>query len=586
MEVVRIMIKKFSKYYINHWKLFLLDMVSALLMSGIDLMFPLIVQRLLDQHFPNKNAELIIRMLILLFILYGLRLIFQFIVHYWGHVVGIRMETDMRKELFNHLQKLSFKFYDNTKVGYLMSRIVNDLNNVSELAHHGPEDLFISTVMILGSFIILLFMKWQLALFTFALLPIMFYFSLILGKKMYSSFKDIREKVAEVNSLVEDSLSGIRVVKSFTNERLEEDKFDDGNQQYRQSREVAMRNMAQFHSGMNFFINLIRFFTLGAGAYFLFTDTLSTGELVAFLFYVNMFMNPIRRLVNFNQQFQKGMAGFNRFLELLAIKPEIEDKSNAVQLKDVNGEINYDNVTFGYDNHSKVLKNINLDISPGETVAFVGPSGVGKTTLCNLLPRFYEIDSGKITIDDTSIQDIKLESLRENIGIVQQEVFLFNGNIKDNISYGNSQASDEQIKEAAIKANAHQFIMNLSDGYNTKIGERGVKLSGGQKQRISIARSFLKNPPILILDEATSSLDNESEKIIQASLDRLSKDRTTLVIAHRLSTVKNADKIIVLTEDGIVEKGTHQDLINKEGGVYNRLYKTQFNEADEDIYFD
>jgi len=555
-------------------------------MSGIDLLYPVIVQRLLDNYFPNKNATMIIRMLVILFILYVFRLIFQYIVHYWGHVVGIRMETDMRKELFNHLQKLSFKFYDNTKVGYLMSRIVNDLNNISELAHHGPEDIFISTVMILGSFIILLFMKWQLALFTFALLPIMFYFSLILGKKMYRSFKDIREKVAEVNSLVEDSLSGIRVVKSFTNERLEEDKFDYGNQNYRKSREVAMKNMAQFHSGMNFFINLIRFFTLGAGAYFLFTDTLSTGELVAFLFYVNMFMNPIRRLVNFNQQFQKGMAGFNRFLELLAIKPEIEDKSNAVQLKDVNGEINYDNVTFGYDNHSKVLKNINLDISPGETVAFVGPSGVGKTTLCNLLPRFYEIDSGKITIDDTSIQDIKLESLRENIGIVQQEVFLFNGNIKDNISYGNSQASDEQIKEAAIKANAHQFIMNLSDGYTTKIGERGVKLSGGQKQRISIARSFLKNPPILILDEATSSLDNESEKIIQASLDRLSVDRTTLVIAHRLSTVKNADKIIVLTEDGIVEKGTHRELINKEGGVYNRLYKTQFINADEDMYFE
>ncbi|HKL13448.1 MAG TPA: ABC transporter ATP-binding protein [Halanaerobiales bacterium] len=580
------MIKKFSKYYINHWKLFLVDIVCAFLMSGIDLLYPVIVQRLLDNYFPNKNATMIIRMLVILFILYVFRLIFQYIVHYWGHVVGIRMETDMRKELFNHLQKLSFKFYDNTKVGYLMSRIVNDLNNISELAHHGPEDIFISTVMILGSFIILLFMKWQLALFTFALLPIMFYFSLILGKKMYRSFKDIREKVAEVNSLVEDSLSGIRVVKSFTNERLEEDKFDYGNQNYRKSREVAMKNMAQFHSGMNFFINLIRFFTLGAGAYFLFTDTLSTGELVAFLFYVNMFMNPIRRLVNFNQQFQKGMAGFNRFLELLAIKPEIEDKSNAVQLKDVNGEINYDNVTFGYDNHSKVLKNINLDISPGETVAFVGPSGVGKTTLCNLLPRFYEIDSGKITIDDTSIQDIKLESLRENIGIVQQEVFLFNGNIKDNISYGNSQASDEQIKEAAIKANAHQFIMNLSDGYTTKIGERGVKLSGGQKQRISIARSFLKNPPILILDEATSSLDNESEKIIQASLDRLSVDRTTLVIAHRLSTVKNADKIIVLTEDGIVEKGTHRELINKEGGVYNRLYKTQFINADEDMYFE
>jgi len=586
MEVVRIMIKKFSKYYINHWKLFLLDMVSALLMSGIDLMFPLIVQRLLDQHFPNKNAELIIRMLIILFILYGLRLIFQFIVHYWGHVVGIRMETDMRKELFNHLQKLSFKFYDNTKVGYLMSRIVNDLNNISELAHHGPEDIFISTVMLLGSFLILLFMKWQLALFTFAMLPIMFYFSMVLGEKMYLSFKDIREKIAEVNSIVEDSLSGIRVVKSFTNESLEENKFDVGNQQFRQSRETAMKNMASFHSGMNFFANLINLFTLSAGAYFIFNDALTTGELVAFIFYVNMFMNPIRRLINFNEQFQRGMAGFNRFLELLDVRPEITDRENARALRNVKGSIKYNNATFGYDNHTKILKNINVDIQSGETVAFVGPSGAGKSTLCNLLPRFYELDDGEITIDGINIQDIKLDSLRKNIGIVQQDVFLFNGDIKDNISYGNPNATKEEIRDAAIKANAHQFVLNLSDGYNTKIGERGVKLSGGQKQRISIARSFLKNPPILILDEATSSLDNESEKIIQASLDRLSKDRTTLVIAHRLSTVKNADKIVVLTEKGIVEKGTHEQLIDKEGGLYNRLYKTQFTEAEEDLYFE
>ena len=580
------MIKKFSKYYINHWRLFLLDIVCAFLMSGIDLIYPVIIQQLLDNYFPNKNAAMIIRMLILLFILYVFRLIFQYIVHFWGHVVGIRMETDMREELFNHLQKLSFKFYDNTKVGYLMSRIVNDLNNISELAHHGPEDLFISTVMLLGSFIILLLMKWQLALFTFAMLPIMFYFSLILGKKMYRSFKDIREKVAEVNSLVEDSLSGIRVVKSFTNEKLEEDKFNDGNQKFRESREVAMKNMAQFHAGMDYFTNMIRFFTLGVGAYFIFNDALTTGELVAFLFYVNMFMNPIRRLVNFNQQFQKGMAGFNRFLELLDVQPEIKDKSDSVKLNNPKGNIQYKDVTFGYENHMKVLNNINLDIKSGETIAFVGPSGAGKTTLCNLLPRFYELDRGEITIDGISIKDIKLESLRENIGIVQQEVFLFNGNIKDNISYGNYSASDEEIKEAAKKANAHQFIMNLSDGYKTKIGERGVKLSGGQKQRISIARSFLKNPPILILDEATSSLDNESEKIIQASLDRLSKDRTTLVIAHRLSTVKNADNIVVLTEEGIVEKGRHDELINKDGGVYNRLYKTQFAEANGDMYFE
>ncbi|MFO7814523.1 MAG: ABC transporter ATP-binding protein [Halanaerobiales bacterium] len=580
------MIKKFSKYYLNHWKLFLVDMVSAFLMSSLDLMFPVIMQQLLDNYFPNKNANMIIRLLILLFILYVLRLIFQYIVHYWGHVVGIRMETDMRKELFNHLQKLSFKFYDNTKVGYLMSRIVNDLNNISELAHHGPEDLFISGVMLLGSFIILLVMKWELALFTFAVLPVMFYFSLILGKKMYISFKDIRKKIAEVNSIVEDSLSGIRVVKSFTNETLEEDKFDDGNQQFRQSREFAMKNMAIFHSGMNFFTNLITLLTVSAGAYYIFNDTLTTGELVAFIFYVNMFMNPIRRLVNFNEQFQKGMAGFNRFLELLDVDPEVDDKEDAVKLEEVKGEIKYESVTFGYDNHKKVLRDINLDIQPGETIAFVGPSGGGKSTLCNLLPRFYELDAGAIYIDGESIQDIELESLRENIGIVQQEVFLFNGNIKDNISYGNYYASEEEIKEAAIKANAHQFIMGLSDGYYTKIGERGAKLSGGQKQRISIARSFLKDPPILILDEATSSLDSESEKIIQSSLERLSKDRTTLVIAHRLSTVINANKIVVLTEKGIVEKGTHQQLINKVNGIYNSLYKTQFNDAEEDLYFE
>ena len=580
------MIKKFSKYYLNHWKLFLIDMVSAFLMSSLDLLFPVIMQQLLDNYFPNKNANMIIRLLILLFILYVLRLIFQYIVHYWGHVVGIRMETDMRKELFSHLQKLSFKFYDNTKVGYLMSRIVNDLNNVSELAHHGPEDLFISGVMLIGSFLILLVMKWELALFTFAILPVMFYFSLVLGEKMYISFKDIREKIAEVNSIVEDSLSGIRVVKSFTNETLEEDKFNDGNQQFRQSREFAMKNMAVFHSGMNFFTNLITLFTVSAGAYYIFNDTLTTGELVAFIFYVNMFMNPIRRLVNFNEQFQKGMAGFNRFLELLDVDPEVDVKEDAIKLDEVKGTIKYKNVSFGYDNHKKVLKGINLDIQPGETIAFVGPSGVGKTTLCNLLPRFYELDGGAIYIDGKNIENIELESLRENIGIVQQEVFLFNGNIKENISYGNYTASEEEIKEAAIKANAHQFIMELSEGYYTKIGERGVKLSGGQKQRISIARSFLKNPPILILDEATSSLDSESEKIIQSSLERLSKDRTTLVIAHRLSTVKNADKIVVLTENGIVEKGTHQQLINKSNGVYNRLYKTQFNGAAKDLYFD
>jgi ATP-binding cassette subfamily B protein len=381
--------------------------------------------------------------------------------------------------------------------------------------------------------------------------------------------------MAEVNTIVEDSLSGIRVVKSFTNEDYENEKFCEGNHNYRRSREWAMKNMAQFHSGMNLFINLIRLSTLAAGGYFIYNGSLTAGQMVAFLFYVDMFMNPIRRLVNFNEQLQRGMSGFSRFKELLEVDPEIVDRPEAGELKDVEGLIKYEDVTFGYDNHEKVLSDINIEIEPGKTVAFVGPSGAGKSTLTKLLPRFYEIDSGRLSIDGIDIKDVTLESLRRNIGIVQQDVFLFNGTVRENIAYGTASASDEDIVEAARKANAHDFILNLSDGYGTDIGERGVKLSGGQKQRISIARSFLKNPPILILDEATSSLDNRSEKIIQESLEKLAEGRTTLVIAHRLSTVINADQIIVLTEEGIVERGRHQELINNEG-EYAQLYNEQF----------
>ncbi len=569
------MLKKFTTYYRAHYKLFILDIFSAFIMSGLDLLYPVIIRQLIDRIFPDKNIQMIVRMSLFLLLIYILRFIFQYIVQYWGHVVGIRMETDMREELFSHLQKLSFKFYDNNKVGYLMSRIINDLNNISELAHHGPEDLFISTILIFGSFIILLKMNWRLALLTFSLIPIMFLFSIKLGQRMYNSFRDIREKIAEISSQIEDSLSGIRVVKSFVNESHENEKFRHGNNLFRQSRENAMQNMAVFYSGMNLFINLINLITIAAGGFYIYKSVLTTGELIAFLFYVNMFMNPIRRLVNFNEQFQRGMAGFKRFTELLEIEPEIKDLPAAVNLE-AEGKIEYKNVTFSYDNHQHVLKNIDINIEPGQTIAFVGPSGSGKTTLCNLLPRFYEIDDGDILIDNISIKNITLSSLRNNIGIVQQDVFLFNGTIKDNILYGNSDAEEEDVIEAAKKANAHDFIVNMQDAYDTNIGERGVKLSGGQKQRISIARSFLKNPPILILDEATSSLDNESEKIIQASLKRLSKDRTTLVIAHRLSTVQNADEIIVLTDDGIQERGTHIELIKKDEGIYKKLYQTQF----------
>ena len=569
------MLKKFASYYKNHWKLFTVDIICAFLMSGLDVAFPVFIQLLIDDYFPQRNLNMMLRISAVLLVLYLLRYLFQYIVHFWGHVVGIRMETDMRSELFTHLQKLSFKFYDNNKVGYLMSRVVNDLNNISELAHHGPEDIFISSMLLIGSYIILLNMHWQLALFTFALIPIMFFFSLHLGEKMYEALKVIREKMAEVNTIVEDSLSGIRVVKSFTNEDFENEKFCEGNHNYRKSREYAMKNMAKFHSGMNFFINLIMLTTLAAGGYFIYLGSLTTGQMVAFLFYVNMFMNPVRRLVNFNEQFQRGMSGFSRFKELLEVDPEIVDKENAVALKEVDGLIKYDNITFGYDNHEKVLENINITVEAGETIAFVGPSGAGKSTLTKLLARFYEIDSGELKIDGINIKDVTLESLRKNIGIVQQDVFLFNGTVSENIAYGNSDASDNDIIEAAKKANAHNFIISLKDGYNTDIGERGVKLSGGQKQRLSIARSFLKNPPILILDEATSSLDNRSEKIIQRSLEKLAEGRTTLVVAHRLSTVINSDKIIVLTDKGIVERGSHSELINKDG-EYSQLYNEQF----------
>lgn len=569
------MFKQFFSYYKNHWKLFLVDISCAVLMSGIDLVYPIYIQRLIDQYFPQRNVNMMIRVAVILLILYILRFIFQYIVHYWGHVVGIRMETDMRSDLFTHLQKLSFKFYDNNKVGYLMSRVVNDLNNISELAHHGPEDVLISSMLLIGSFFILINMHWQLALVTFALIPVMFFFSLHLGDKMYNAFKIIREKMAEVNTVIEDSLSGIRVVKSFTSEEYENEKFSESNHNYRRSREWAMKNMAQFHSGMNLFINLIRLSTLAAGGYFIYLGSLTVGQMVAFLFYVDMFMNPIRRLINFNEQLQRGMSGFSRFTELLAVDPEIIDSPNASELKNIDGLIKYENVTFGYDNHEKVLSDINIEIEPGKTVAFVGPSGAGKSTLTKLLPRFYEIDSGKLFIDNIDIKEVSLESLRRNIGIVQQDVFLFNGTVKENIAYGTINASDEDIISAAKKANAHDFILNLSEGYNTDIGERGVKLSGGQKQRVSIARSFLKNPPVLILDEATSSLDNRSEKIIQQSLEKLAEGRTTLVIAHRLSTVINADQIIVLTEEGIVEQGRHKELIQN-GGEYAQLYNEQF----------
>lgn len=574
------MVREFARYYRPHWKLFILDISCAFLMSVIDLIYPYISRQFIDVYIPTRNLNMMLKMSIFLLVIFIVRYILQYIVTYWGHVLGIRMEADMRKELFSHLQTLSLKFYDNTRVGYLMSRIVNDLNDISELAHHGPEEVFISVVTILGAFIVMLHMNWILALASFLMVPVMIIFAIRLRGKMYHRFLDNRIKIAEINSQIEESLSGIRVVKSFTNETYEEEKFELGNQRFCKSRERAMEAMAQFNSGINFFNNMIELITVAAGAYLIYLNRLTAGELLAFLIYVNMFMRPIRRIANLNEQYQRAMTGFGRFQEVLAVKPDVIEVEQPMELKNVRGEIEYKEVSFSYNNDSRVLDKINLKIRPGETVAFVGPSGAGKTTLCNLLPRFYEIDKGAIYIDGQDIRDLSLKSLRANIGIVQQDVFLFNGTIRDNIAYGKPDATEEEIIEAAQNAAAHEFIMELSNGYDTEIGERGVKLSGGQKQRISIARTFLKNPPILILDEATSSLDNESERIIQQSLDQLAKGRTTMIIAHRLSTVQNADRIIVLTEEGIVQEGTHNTLINQKG-VYRDLYLSQFDQDDK-----
>lgn len=569
------MIKRFAKYYRNHLPLFFLDFSCAFLMAGLDLVFPTAVSKMIDNVLPSRNLSLIIWIGIGLLLLYVFRAVLQYIVDYWGHTLGARIEYDMRKDLFNHIQKLSFNYFDNTKTGHIMSRIVNDLNDISELAHHGPEDMFVAAVTLLGSFIIMMNIHWPLALITFAIVPIMLGFAILKNKKMQYAFKQMRLKVADINAQVEDSISGARVVKSFTNEWYEEEKFERGNSSFRKSKEGAFKVMAEFFSGVTLFSNLINVVVMVFGGIFVYYDQITAGELIGFLLYVSMFLQPIRKLTNLIENYQRGMSGFARFIETLDLEPDIKDNPDATNIDRVKGEVEFDKVTFSYNNKENVLKDINLLIRPGETVAFVGPSGGGKTTLCSLIPRFYEVDNGSVKVDGKDIKMITQRSLRENIGIVQQDVFLFSGTVRDNIAYGNVGATEEEIMEAAKKANAHEFIMALENGYNTYIGERGVKLSGGQKQRLSIARIFLKNPPILILDEATSALDNETEKIIQEALFDLAENRTTLIIAHRLATIKNADRIIVLTDEGIVEEGEHKKLLENKG-IYSKLYKAQF----------
>lgn len=570
------MLKEFISYYKPHKKLFFIDMFFAFLISIFDLVFPMVSRNIVNVIIPEGRMDLLLKWTIIMIFLFILRYISYYIVAYWGHVLGVYIEHDMRRDLFSHLQTLPFSYYDNTKTGHIMSRLVNDLRDITELAHHGPEDLFISLVMLVGSFILLMRIEWRLTLIIFAFIPIMIWFAMNKRRKMEESFRQVRKKIANVNAQLENSISGIRVAKSFTNEDYEIEKFGEGNSQFKKARKSSYKVMAEFLAGIGLVTNILNLIVISAGGYFVYRKFINTGDLVAYMLYVNFFMQPIRRLSDFMQQYQDGMTGFERFMEVMNIKPDIVDKEDAIELSDVVGNIKFHDVSFSYTNgEDRVLSNLNLDIHPGKTIAIVGPSGAGKTTLCHLIPRFYDINQGTILIDDKDIRDIKIKSLRQNIGLVQQDVFLFTGTIMDNISYGDPSKSEEEIIESAKKARIHDFILTLPDGYNTYIGEKGVKLSGGQKQRISIARLFLKNPPILILDEATSALDNETEILIQESLDELSKDRTTLIIAHRLSTIKNADEILVLTNDGIEEKGSHKELLSKDG-IYARLYKSQF----------
>ena len=564
------MFKKFIRFYKPYKKLFILDLLAASLAAAIDLVYPMMTREIVDNATNHGELRVIGVFAVTLIILFLIKAGCGYFMQYQGHVVGVRMQGDMRRKVFNHLQKLPNIYFDNTKTGDIMSRIINDLQDISELAHHGPEDLFISIVMLIGSFIVLSSINLTLTLIIFAFIPIIVIFTMYQRKRMNRAFLKTRVETGKVNAGLENSISGIRVSKAFVTHDYEEEKFEEGNKSFMNAREGAYKIMAQYFSGANFSLDILNYVVLIAGGIYTFNGSITVGDFTAYLLYIKVFMDPIKKLINFMEQFQSGMTGFQRYVEILAEDRE-KEKKNAIELKNVKGKITFKDTYFSYEDN-QILNGLSIDIEAGKTLALVGPSGGGKTTFCNLIPRFYDIDQGDILIDDKSIYDVTLSSLRENIGIVQQEVFLFTGTIKDNIRYGNMEASDEEVYEAARKANMHDFIMNLEDGYDTYIGERGVKLSGGQKQRISIARVFLKNPPILILDEATSALDNTTEYYIKKSLDELAKGRTTIVVAHRLSTIRNADEIIVLTDKGIEERGTHEELMNIEG-VYKELNK-------------
>lgn len=564
-------------YYKPHKKLLALDMSCATAVSLIDLCFPLLTQYILKTLLPEMQLDkslltVFVVLLVAAFFGYMLRAGMQYIVAYWGHMLGVRIEADMRGAIFSHIQKLSFNFYDHIRTGKLLSRVTNDLFEITELAHHGPEDVLISSLTLIGALIVMFFIQWQIALVLTILLPIMLVFVMKARVAMKTSSKNVKEKVAEINAGVESSISGARVAKAFANEHYEIEKFKRGNNEFLVAKKSFYKAMAVFQSGMDFFIALFNIAVLGVGGLLIYHTKMDAVVLVTFTLYVASFTSPIKRLANFAEQYVLGMSGFTRFLEILDTEPQIKDAKDAVTLKDVKGDIDFNDVSFAYDGGDPVLSHVSLTVPHGKTIALVGPSGGGKTTMCHLLLRFYDVTGGGISVDGHDIRQVTTDSLRRNIGIVQQDVFLFAGSILDNIRYGRLDATDEEVVEAAKRAHIHDEVIGLENGYDTNVGERGIMLSGGQKQRISIARLFLKNPPILVLDEATSALDSLTETDIQHSFEALAVGRTTLVIAHRLSTVRNADEIIVIDEKGIRERGTHDALLKREG-LYATFYE-------------
>lgn len=569
------MLKKFLSYYRPHKKMFALDMLASLFISLIGMCYPILTREVFNTYVPNQDINMILLFGAILLILYFIRMLLRFFVQYYGHVIGVKMQAQMRKDMFNHLETLPYSYYDEHETGKIMSRMTNDLQNVSELAHHGPEHIFISGVMVIGSFIYLCTINWILALIIFACVPVMITITLLLRKRMRDSFMETRRSIASINASLESSISGIRVTKAFTNNEKELEKFEVGNNLYIKNQSKAYSAMGLFNSTNGFVMDLFNVVCIiGGGIIAIKTEAFSTADYLAFVISISLFISPLSVLISFVEQLQDGMTGFKRFIEIMEEKPE-QEKENAIDNIDLKGNISFKNVYFSYQTKSDILNNVSFQVKKGETIALVGESGGGKTTICHLIPNFYKVTHGEITIDGININDLTFKCLRRSIGIVQQDVFLFNGTIKENILYGKLNATEEEIIQASKRAKIYDYIMSLPNGFNTEIGERGVKLSGGQKQRLSIARVFLKNPPILILDEATSALDNTTEIQIQEALNELAKGRTTLVVAHRLSTIKNADRILVVNQGKIIEEGSHQELLDK-NGVYSTLYKLQF----------